>query len=271
MQIAASKELTMPFAQERGLDVPHVFASRAEVDRFPVVVKRSSGAGGVRYVNGPDELEAAEVSGAIIQDWIPGEGFGYFALFDRGRERASFMHRRVREYPVTGGSSTAAESFRDAELARLGKELLSALDWHGVAMVEFKRDVRDGRFKLMEINPKFWGSLDLSIAAGVDFPWLTTQMALGEDYAADPDFRAGLRFQWVFDDVLHAAARPSAAGEVWRDLRDGAVRHDIWPHDLRPSAFDLARTVAVIVGRAARGRLRRPHGQVGPLAQAPSN
>lgn len=67
------------------------------------------------------------------------------------------MHKRMREYPITGGSSTAAESMYDPELRDLGLTLLKALDWHGVAMVEFKKDSRDGKYKLMEINPKFWG------------------------------------------------------------------------------------------------------------------
>jgi predicted ATP-grasp superfamily ATP-dependent carboligase len=78
------------------------------------------------------------------------------------------MHRRIREYPITGGASTAAESFYDPALRDLRLTLLRALNWHGVAMVEFKKDQRDGTHKL--INAKFWGSLDLAIAAGVDFP-----------------------------------------------------------------------------------------------------
>jgi len=61
---------------------------------------------------------------------------------------------------MTGGPSTVAESIYDEELKRQGLLLLEALNWHGVAMVEFKKDSRDNEFKLMEINPKFWGSLD---------------------------------------------------------------------------------------------------------------
>jgi predicted ATP-grasp superfamily ATP-dependent carboligase len=260
MQIASSKRLAIRFAQDAGIEVPLTFAHKAEVAEFPVVVKRSIGAGGVRYVNNRAELEAIDASDAVIQEWIPGEGYGFFALFDHGRECALFMHRRLREYPVTGGASTAAESIREPELAELGLTLLRKLEWHGAAMVEFKRDIRDGRYKLMEINAKFWGSLDLAIAAGVDFPWLTTQLALGRFAGPPPPYEVGVRYRWVFDDVMHVAARPSALPAFLGDFRDARVHHDVWRSDLAPTCFDAARTVAILLTRSARGTLRRPHG-----------
>jgi predicted ATP-grasp superfamily ATP-dependent carboligase len=261
MAIASSKRLTMPFAQRVGLDVPRTFARPADVDRFPVVVKRSSGSGGVRYVNDSTELRTVDPSDVVIQEWIPGPGHGFFALFEHGGERATFMHRRIREFPITGGASTAAESFYDADLEEFGLRLLRALEWHGVAMVEVKRDARDGRFKLMEINPKFWGSLDLSIAAGVDFPWATVQMALGGLDGPAPPYDGNMRFQWVFDDLMRAVAEPRSLGAFWRDLRNPRVRNDIARDDLRPLMFDAARTTAIVARRAVRGNLRRPHGE----------
>jgi predicted ATP-grasp superfamily ATP-dependent carboligase len=261
MEIASSKRLTFPYAAEVGIDAPRTYADPTAVDRFPVVVKRSTVAGGVRYVNDAAELAAADTSDAVVQEWIPGEGYGFFALFEHGRERAVFMHRRLREYPVTGGASTAAESVDDPELRRLGLELLRALGWHGVAMVEFKRDSRDGRFRLMEINPKLWGSLDLSIAAGVDFPTLAAEMALGRLDGAAPGYRTGVRFRWVFDDLMHVAARPGSLRAFLRDFRDPRVHQDVWLSDPGPALFDAARTGLQLVSRTARGTLRRPHGE----------
>lgn len=83
------------------------------------------------------------------------------------------MHRRIREVPP----SSAAESTYNSELLKLGRKILELLNWHGVAMVEFRRDSATGEFKLIEINPKFWGTLDLAIAAEIDFPHLAVQMA----------------------------------------------------------------------------------------------
>jgi len=259
MRLVCYKQNTFPVAARYGIPVPQTYSDPAQVTSFPVVVKKNAGAGNVRYVNGAVELAGTDVSDAVIQEYIPGEGYGFFALFDHGKERAVFMHRRIREYPVTGGASSAAESYYDADLRDLGLTLLRGLGWHGVAMVEFKKDRRDGTYKLMEVNPKFWGSLDLAIAAGIDFPWLTVRAALGEVDEVMTNYRVGLRFQWVFDDLVHLAARPSSFRDVVGDFGRG-VEHDLRFSDLKPATFELGRTIGDVVKRAATGRLRHPHG-----------
>jgi predicted ATP-grasp superfamily ATP-dependent carboligase len=256
---AASKRLTLDLARTVGVPVPETYEAPEAVRAFPVVVKSALGSGAIRYVNDAAELRTVTRPDSIVQEYVPGEGRGFFALFDEGRPRAVFMHRRLREYPVTGGASTAAESIRDEALADLGQRLLGALNWHGVAMVEFKLDQRDGSYKLMEINPKFWGSLDLAIAAGVDFPWLALRLASGESFEP-PRYRIGLRYQWLFSDLLHVAARPSAAGSFLRDLLDPSVASDWCWADPRPNAYEALLTAAAVVRRARSGTLRHPHG-----------
>lgn len=254
IEIASSKRRTLAVARELGIETPR------ETRAVPLVAKRDRGSGEVRYVNDADALAALDESW-LLQEYVPGEGRGFFALLDHGEEKATFMHRRLREFPVTGGASTAAESIDDPTLRELGLRLLKALRWHGVAMVEFKLDRRDERYKLMEINPKFWGSLDLAIAAGVDFPWLTARLAAGDsDVSADP-YRVGLRYQWVFSDLMHAAARPRALPAVARDLLDPAVENDVWATDVRPNLFEAYLVAAGIARRVATGTLRRPHGE----------
>jgi hypothetical protein len=125
-------------------------------------------------------------------------------------------------------------------------------------MVEFKWDA--GRYTLMEINPKFWGSLDLAIAAGVDFPWLAVQLARGEPIPAVFEYPVGVRFQWVFDDLLHLAARPQSAGAVLGDLLRRRVRSDVWLRDLKPNFVRGATALGTLVIRLARRTLRHPHG-----------
>jgi predicted ATP-grasp superfamily ATP-dependent carboligase len=86
----------------------------------------------------------------------------------------------------------------------MGLQLLKALDWFGVAMVEFKLDPRDGIPKLMEINPRFWGSLALAIAAGVNFPLLLLRMSRGEDVEPIETYQTGKMCRWLLPgDVLH--------------------------------------------------------------------
>jgi predicted ATP-grasp superfamily ATP-dependent carboligase len=260
MRIASSKQETVRFAEAIGIDIPRTYTPSEPVESFPVVVKASEGSGQVRYANTPAELAACARGQVVVQEYIPGEGRAFFALFDHGVPRAMFMHRRLREYPVTGGPSTAAESISDPVLAEHGLALLQALKWHGVAMVEFKRDRRDGRYRLMEINPKFWGSLDLAICAGVEFPWLTARMAAGESFPSVTAYRVGAKFRWVFDDLLHVLARPQDFGVFLKDFWNPAVQDDLRWDDPGPVVFRAAAIGAIILKRIARGALRHPHG-----------
>ena len=110
---------------------------------------------------------------SMIQEKIIGPGTGLFTLYDKNRHLALFSHKRIREKPPSGGVSVVSESVPlDNEMVDAADKLLSAVGWTGVAMVEFKRDVRDGKAKLMEINGRFWGTLQLAVASGVDFPVL---------------------------------------------------------------------------------------------------
>src|SRR5205085_6819270 len=96
-----------------------------------------------------------------------------FALFDRGALVADFAHRRLREKPPAGGASVLSESAPvDPCLREQVVRLLGSIGWHGVAMVEYKHDLRSGATVLMEVNGRFWGSLQLAVDAGVDFPFL---------------------------------------------------------------------------------------------------
>lgn len=129
----------------------------------------------------------------MAQEYVPGDReHGFYAICDEGEPKVTFQHRRVRSYSYTGGASTYRESVRIPELAAAGTRLLRELNWHGPAMVEFKHDPRTDELKLMEVNPRFWGSLPLSRAAGLDFPYRYYQLAAGElDRVADT-YEAGV-------------------------------------------------------------------------------
>jgi predicted ATP-grasp superfamily ATP-dependent carboligase len=124
-------------------------------------------------------------------------------LFNKGETRAIFTHKRIREYPESGGPSTLRESVRYPEIEEHATRLLKKLNWHGVAMVEFRIDARNNEPKLMEINPRFWGSLQLAVYSGVDFPYLFYQMAMKGDVEPVMDYEIGKRVRWLLmGDIL---------------------------------------------------------------------
>jgi len=183
--------------------------------QYPVVVKPrvGSGSAGMHYVTEPSQLapalERVFLSGQLplVQERLPPDGAGIGASFLLDQEqqvRASFIHRRIREYPVEGGPSTLRESIIHDQVRYDGARLLQNLHLTGVAMVEFKIDSRDGKAKLLEVNPRFWGSLALAINAGVNFPYLLTLVALGLDFPPVLDYRLGHLCRWLLPgDILH--------------------------------------------------------------------
>lgn len=135
------------------------------------------------------------------QVWVPGRGIGVEVLYDRGRMLWHFVHDRLHESPLTGGASVLRRaSGAEQELVALSCRLLDDLNWHGVAMVEWRRD-EAGLLHLMEINPRLWGSLPLTIAAGVDVPRGLLSLARGETLQPNAGWKVGLRARNLTGDV----------------------------------------------------------------------
>jgi predicted ATP-grasp superfamily ATP-dependent carboligase len=191
----------------------------------------------------------------MVQERIEGEGHGVFLLIWNGTVRAAFAHRRLREKPPWGGVSTLSESVPlGHEILVKSARLLKALGWQGVAMAEFKRDRRDGRSKLMEVNGRFWGSLQLAIDAGVNFPLLLYRLSRGEDPPTQFDYKVGVKSLWLLGDLDHLLIQLgrsylSGAGggrkSRWRAIRDFLDIFENWRRleiersdDLSPAWFE---------------------------------
>jgi len=144
----------------------------------------------------------------LLQRRIVGPGIGLFVLIWDDTLVATFAHERIREKPPSGGVSVLAESvIPDRSLVDQATRLLRAFGWRGVAMVECKVDERTGEPFLMEINGRFWGTTQLAIDAGVDFPALLVRCALGEPGRGPERYRVGLRERWWWGEVDHLLAR----------------------------------------------------------------
>lgn len=192
--------------------------------RYPVVIRPAASVltiqgawkkAGVMYANTWSELRDLYATHdelkhpSMIQERLTGQGVGLFALMNHGEPVALFAHRRLRERPPSGGVSVLSESIPiPPDTAKYALALLAHVAWHGIAMVEFKIDHRTGQPKLIEVNGRFWGSLQLAIDAGVNFPHLLYRLAVEQEVPhGEPAYRAGVQLRWLLGDLDHLLLR----------------------------------------------------------------
>lgn len=240
LQAAFDKAITVRRAQELGVTVPTTLipesyddaVSAIERISFPCVIKpRWSNPWNGKlflptqtptYANDRDQLlqilsaHNDEVGWPLLQSFVPGQGKGVFALCNRGIVVAWFAHERLRDTKPTGSSSSLRRSIAlDERLMEPTRKLLADFEWHGPAMVEF-RDTGTAPPSLMEVNGRFWGSLQLAIDSGVDFPALWVSILKGEEPESVPDFKVGQTLRWFSGDLkrLFFIMRGPPAGYV---------------------------------------------------------
>jgi predicted ATP-grasp superfamily ATP-dependent carboligase len=262
LRAANRKDWLLDRARQWGVPVPQtwVFSSPCEVERrapalrYPVVVKFRHDEGlflapeeRYRVAHNPAELVAAYRAldavqeRPLVQEYVAGDGFGVSAVCHDGIPLAIVAHRRLREYPPGGGPSTACESVLDLRLENLARTIWQRLRWTGPAMIEFRRSRATGEYLLMEMNPRFWGSVPLAIDCGVNFPDILCRMALGDPPPPTGGYRVGRRIQFRLLDaaaLLRAAGTPFGGAYASGFLRDllRAPRDGIWDgRDLRGS------------------------------------
>jgi predicted ATP-grasp superfamily ATP-dependent carboligase len=226
------KERLLAEASKLGIGIPaQEIARDADAFRsmdlskfhYPIVIKPArsvSQRAGVRskfsvsYASDASDLERkvrALPPGAfpiLLQQRVVGPGTGIFLLLWDGELKAQFAHQRLTEKPASGGVSVYSESVAiDEELRDRSRALLERFGWRGVAMVEYKLDSVTGKPFLMEVNGRFWGSLQLAIDSGVDFPRVLVACALGEHAQMIPGYRVGVRSRWWWGQVDHLVGR----------------------------------------------------------------
>jgi predicted ATP-grasp superfamily ATP-dependent carboligase len=223
-QVQDKREVLLA-AQSIGIGYPETFMLHSGEDldavtkrlHYPVILKphlswlqRNSEwvSGDVQYAFDAEDLKEkyfqlhSLIPNPLVQERIEGEGRGVFLLVWNGQLKAAFCHRRLREKPPWGGVSVYRESIPlDQEMVGKSYKLLQAFGWQGPAMIEFKVDNRDGSARLMEVNGRFWGSLQLALDAGLNFPLLCYRLAMGEGVPSQFDYKVGVRSRWLLGDL----------------------------------------------------------------------
>jgi protein-tyrosine-phosphatase/predicted ATP-grasp superfamily ATP-dependent carboligase len=297
----SNKYQLMESAKRQGVPIPDtIFVPDGDVEqvlpqinRWPIVVKPGRSLikvqgrwqkTSVLYARHADELKklyrevGCLTEPSLLQMRVVGEGQGVFGLFDRGKPAALFAHRRLRERPPSGGVSVLRESMALRQpITDYALRVVQSTEWHGVAMVEFKVDTATGVPYLMEVNGRFWGSLQLAIDAGVDFPWLLYQLGTtGTVQHPTGMYEVGVRSRWWLGDLDHLLLRlrksdselslppgsPSKGETIASFLRvwDTKTKPEVFRlSDPRPGLYELATYGVPLMERirtSAKARLR---------------
>jgi len=210
-------------AQELGIRVPQTwrFSNVDELEShlgeitFPAVIKlpNKSGNKGLSYVGSRTELIEKFIKTTsmcapeervlpLVQEFIPGDGYGTSVLYSHGSLKAIFTHRRLREFPASGGPSTLRVGIKNGRMEEIAERFMDNLKWHGVAMLEFKLDRRNSEPVLLEVNPRFWGSIYTPIVSGINFPLLLCELASGADINPVSTYETGIKTRFLLLDLL---------------------------------------------------------------------
>lgn len=217
LERAFDKTKTLQYARRIGIEVPRTFQIHSIEElgsvvgalRYPVVLKFSRSVNtclpghlkfSYRYIFNSTDLKNFMAPYnqykvfPLIQEYVAGRGVGVELCINKGEIAAAFQHERVHELPISGGPSVYRKSVPlTPDLLERSGELLRAMEWDGVAMVEFRKDPASTRSVLMEVNGRFWGSLPLAVKAGVNFPYILYK-TMGEGEAIKPvPYRVGVR------------------------------------------------------------------------------
>jgi len=220
---------------------------------YPLIVKtrRATSAVGVYRVNSADQLRSAcENLGhadIIIQQNLVGRGVGISAIrWDNPAMVHLFGHKRVREYPISGGASTSREPWdADSEKAAEAiRDLLYRLNWHGVVMFEFKEiETSEGQKHLfLEANPRFWGSVPLAIVNGVNFPSLLCRATLGMEIPEVKN-KNSVRARIIFSDTLSLVLNILKGRRIFYNLFDYFKFWNLYLDDIDMGDFPATRKV----------------------------
>ena len=246
-----------------------------ESAKFPCILKarRTAGGFGLHLVRNRHELDAslATMEGAggdglifdfrqpLIQEFIPGEIQDCCAFYVDGRAAALMTQRRVVTFPADGGVGAAVVTTDNPDLREKTRSLLDAAGWRGPCLVEWKLDNRDREYTLLEVNPRFWGTLELSLDAGVPFPLMASRLAAGLPVGEVQSYRVGVGHRWVFPREAysclgtHGFRRAREAVGILARFLDPSFRYSFDPSDLSPDAYRV-REAARRILRAHLGR-----------------
>ena len=161
------KELFLRFCHINDFPIPHTFENELEIkeEDFPVFYKQKyEKGGGVRGIAySYDELPKTDKESLIYQEYIDSKGtYGVAFIANNGLLETQFTHFESESFPESGGSAIKIEAYASERLEELTRRFLSAFNYSGWGLAEFKWCEKRRDFVFMEINAKFWASCEFT-------------------------------------------------------------------------------------------------------------
>jgi D-aspartate ligase len=182
---------------------------------------------------------------AMVQEIIQGPASNIQSvrayIREDGEVLAAMANRKIRQFPSEFGRATLAQSFHDPEFLEMGLKFFRDIEFRGFGLIEFKRDERDGVLKATDLNPRWLKSVNMGLAAGINFPLLHYQDLAGMNPDPQMAYRDGVYWLETIGDLATAwsmlragEVSPLQLGRKWLGVRGHAVfAMDDWGPFLR--------------------------------------
>jgi predicted ATP-grasp superfamily ATP-dependent carboligase len=257
LEVLLNKYSTLRFAQKAGVPVPKTMAPDGEEEveaiargfGHQLVVKgeRGDSSRNVRLVTQGNKLllayreilqrESAYAGRPVLQEFISGPAYSVAGLFKDGRPLRICAHRKLLTYPPKGGWTVKGITERPVGLLDEAFKIFGALKYTGLGHAEFIRDVRDAKFKFVELNPRVWGSIGIAKHAGVDLYTPYQALANGAPVQMNLRFQEGVEYHRLSGELRLAMKRPLRLLGFLGDSFSSRVRSDFEWSDLGPQLF----------------------------------
>jgi predicted ATP-grasp superfamily ATP-dependent carboligase len=226
-QLARNKKRFQKYCEARQLPVPRSYNGNViqdlQKDFRPVIAKLNIGTGsvGMKYVEKKEQLhllEGIDHGQYLVQEKIESDRkiYGAFYLCKDGEVISYHGHRRIRTFPEKGGVIVYSKADYDTEIRDTGAELLRKLNWSGFAMIEFMYDRNDENWKIIELNPRLWGSIMLSEFCNASLLGNYIRLCRGEEPIQE-EIKPNRYIRWIFPfDLLNLLKRKIGIKEFFQ-------------------------------------------------------
>jgi predicted ATP-grasp superfamily ATP-dependent carboligase len=201
VKLAGNKAMLAKFCEQHDIKIPKTWQPKsledfeANIDKFkfPAFIKPQESNASIGLKKVANSREAREFFNhslkednpapedyPLIQEAVEGEDFCSTFIFNHGKRKASMTYHNILDFPPKSGMGVLRENVNAEEMENIAAKVLALMNWHGVAEVDFRWDGKSTPY-LIEINPRFWGGLGQSIAAGWDYPTMLFHLAIDGD------------------------------------------------------------------------------------------